>query len=205
MNLDEIIELLKKWSEFKTIHKGQGFSDFGRWLANSDIQQKNENPSPIIKTGKPLTEEYSDQTQFLASYFLKRMNKFIRIYTKDIFDNYGLNGSDDFSFLALIDKMDSPNKKELCTVNLTEITTGMDIIKKLVKTGLAEEIPDETDKRSKRMIITPKGKEIVEKVYQKLREMSEDVLGDLNQQERAVIIQFLARLNTYHTKNVMKK
>jgi len=81
----------------------------------------------------------------------------------------------------------------------------MDIIKKLVKTGLAEEIPDETDKRSKRMIITPKGKEIVEKVYQKLREMSEDVLGDLNQQERAVIIQFLARLNTYHTKNVMKK
>ncbi len=205
MNLDEIIELLKKWSEFKTIHKGQGLSEFGRWLNNSDIQQKNDNPSPIIKTGKPLTEKYADQTQFLASYFLKRMNKFIRIYTKDIFDNYGLNGSDDFSFLALIDKMDRPNKKELCRANLTELTTGMDIIKKLVKTGLAEEIPDETDKRSKRMIITPKGKEIVEKVYQKLREMSEDVLGDLNQQERAVIIQFLARLNSYHTKNVMKK
>lgn len=202
MEISETIELLKKWDEFKNETHGSSLIDFGEWVINSS-KHRLENTSPILRSGKPITVEYSDKNQFLASYFIKRMGKFVKIYTKDIFAQFGLSGSDDFAFLALIDKMDKPNKKELCNANLTELTTGLDIIRKLVKMNFIKEIIDESDRRAKHLIITDNGREIVNKIYEKLRLLSEDVLGDLNEEERTSIIKLLDRLNKYHTKNIM--
>ncbi|MBX3042286.1 MAG: MarR family transcriptional regulator [Candidatus Kapabacteria bacterium] len=205
MEINEIINLLRKWSDFKLSNKESDLYDFGRWLTDNSDTQPNHIVVPILKTGKVLTDEYSGEVQFLASYFITRMNKFIKIYTKEIFNEYGLTGGDDFSFLALIDKMDRPNKKELCLANLTEITTGMDIIKKLVKLGYTEEIADDYDKRAKRLIITEKGRFTANAVYSRLNRLREDVLGDLTGDERTVIIRFLERLNTYHTNYIMSR
>lgn len=204
MEIDEIIEILKDWKDFRnsspeTIDK----LAFGSWLLSNSSIRENSNLSPIIRTGKHLTDEYSANYQFLASYFLNRMNKFIKIYTKDIFQELGLYSSEDFSFLALVHQMEKPNKKQLCDTNLTEMTTGLDIIRRLIKLGYINEVPDESDKRSKRMVMTPKGLEAVNKIYLKLNQMSNDVLGDLNAEERSVIIKLLTRLNTFHTKIVM--
>lgn len=200
--IKKIIELLEKWSEYKSITRDDDLISFGKWLSGYEFIN-NESSTPVLKTGNRLSDEYSGEMQFLASYFLTRMGKFIKIYTKDIFSKHGLSGSDDFSFLALIDKMDKPNKKELCSANITEVTTGMDIIKKLIIKGYATEIIDSEDKRAKRLLITEKGRAVANTIYNELRSVSEDVLGDLNAGERAVIIRFLERLNTYHSKNLM--
>lgn len=204
MKISEIIDLLKKWSEFKDENSAGDLNEFGNWLSKTP-KAKSVSLSPILRSGKHITDEYADKTQFLASYFIKRMGKFVKIYTKDIFAESGLSGSDDFSFLALIDKMDKPNKKELCNANLTELTTGLDIIRKLVKMGLVSEINDENDKRAKRLIITEKGQSTVYRIYERLRQLSEDVLGDLNSDERSIILKFLERLNNYHTQNLSIK
>jgi DNA-binding MarR family transcriptional regulator len=204
-DINEIIELLKKWSEFKSLNQNLGTQQFGLWLSEAENNPQPSKYSPILKSGKALTVEYSNAMQFMASYFITRMGKFIKIYTKEIFNEFGLTGSDDFSFLALIDKMDMPNKKELCEANITEITTGLDIIRKLIKNGYVEEIQDNSDKRAKKMKITAKGRETVNQIYLKLKNLSQDVLGDLNEEERFVIIRLLEKLNNYHTPIVMKK
>lgn len=205
MEINEIIELLKKWGEFKSSNRNEGIQEFGFWLVGSGNEPQRASSSPMLKTGKALTDEYSGEVQFMASYFITRMSKFIKIYTKEIFSEHGLTGSDDFSFLALIDKMDMPNKKELCEANITEVTTGLDIIRKLIKKGFVEEVSDVTDKRAKRLMITEKGRETSNQIYKRLSKLSEDVLGDLNGEERTIIIRFLERLNTYHTQIVMQK
>jgi DNA-binding MarR family transcriptional regulator len=202
MKIDEIIELLTEWDNFKKINPQADIYDFGLWLTSKNNQSNSYNPSPIVKSGKPLTVEHSSNSQFLASYFINRMNKFVKIYTKEMFHNLGLNSVEDFSFLALIHQMDKPNKKELCEANLVEMTTGLDIIKRLLKNGLVTEVSDEIDKRVKRLIITPKGLEIVLKAYTGLQSLSQDVLGDLQEDEREIVIKFLSKLNNYHTKIV---
>lgn len=200
MYIKEIIELLENWDNFKRLNPNDNIYDFGKWLSESGAGTVNK--SPILKSGKHLTDEYSGEYQFLASYFITRMGKFIKNYTKEIFSEYELNSSDDFSFLALIDTMENPNKKELCAANLTEFSTGLDIIRKLIKKGYVVEIQNPSDKRAKILKITEKGKLTVDNIYNKLRQLTDDVLGDLNAEERTTIIRFLERLNTYHTNNI---
>ncbi|MFA5513116.1 MAG: MarR family winged helix-turn-helix transcriptional regulator, partial [Candidatus Kapaibacterium sp.] len=150
-------------------------------------------------------DEYSYDMQFLASYFLTRIGKFIKLYSKNIYTDYGLSGSDDFSFLALIDKMDNPNKKEICTANITELTTGYDIIRKLLKMKYIIEVQDNNDKRAKKISITQAGRDVVSIIYNRMRRIQEDILGDLSNEERVIMIRFLERLNTYHTNLVYSK
>ncbi|GAB1370085.1 hypothetical protein MASR1M45_01430 [Candidatus Kapaibacterium sp.] len=198
MKIDEIIELLKEWKEFKQYSNDGNIAEFGFWLTNK-LKFDNHNSTPTLKDGEKLTKKYSGNSQFLASYYINRMNKFIKIYTKELFHDLDLYSSDDFSFLALVHQMNRPRKKELCELNLTEITTGLDIIKRLISKGMIFEVRDENDKRSKRLDITEYGLKTVLAAYQKLNEMTEDVLGDLNENEREIVINFLARLNSYHT------
>ena len=187
MKIDDIINLLQEWGEFTSSHDGDIY-DFGLWLIENKNNNKIDNFSPTIKSGKKLTEEYSENSRFLASYFINRLNKFMKIYTKVMFTEYGLNSVEDFSFLALIEQMNNPSKKDLCDANLTEVTTGMDIIKRLQKRGLVEEDNECRDKRMKRMKLTDDGKSILKQIYLKLSQMEVDVLGDLNIEERNLMI-----------------
>ncbi|MDX9790196.1 MAG: MarR family winged helix-turn-helix transcriptional regulator [Candidatus Kapabacteria bacterium] len=206
MNIEEIILLLQKWSEFKTGDSNGSIDEFGLWLLQDSREKINIKQVSIIKRNETnADDEYSYDMQFLASYFLTRIGKFIKLYSKNIYTDYGLSGSDDFSFLALIDKMDNPNKKEICTANITELTTGYDIIRKLLKMKYIIEVQDNNDKRAKKISITQAGRDVVSIIYNRMRRIQEDILGDLSNEERVIMIRFLERLNTYHTNLVYSK
>ncbi len=206
MNIEEIILLLQKWSEFKTGDSNGSIDEFGLWLLQDSREKINIKQVSLIKRNETnADDEYSYDMQFLASYFLTRIGKFIKLYSKNIYTDYGLSGSDDFSFLALIDKMDNPNKKEICTANITELTTGYDIIRKLLKMKYIIEVQDNNDKRAKKISITQAGRDVVSIIYNRMRRIQEDILGDLSNEERVIMIRFLERLNTYHTNLVYSK
>ena len=197
INLNEIIPLLEKWEEFRKDNEAN-FVEFGKWLNNFSNKDDLNAASPITTTGERLTEQYSDNTRFLASYFITRLYKYIKIYTREIFSQTELYSIEDFSILALIDQMNLPSKKELCEANLTEITTGNDIIKRLIKNELAIEVEDNHDKRIKRIKASEKGKQLLFKIYNSLNNMEIDVLGDLDNDERKVIIKYLNHLDNFH-------
>lgn len=201
INLDEIIPLLEKWEEFRQ-ENDANFDNFGVWLNQFPNKNELENSSPITNTGERLTEQYSDNTRFLASYFITRLYKYIKIYTREIFSHTVLYSIEDFSILALIDQMKLPSKKELCEANLTEITTGNDIIKRLIKNELATEVEDKHDKRIKRINASDKGKQLLYQIYASLNNMEIDVLGDLDNEERKVIIKHLNHLDNFHHKYI---
>lgn len=203
INLDEILPLLKKWEEFRK-ENNASLENFGLWLNKFYEKEAVNSASPITHTGEKLTEQYSDNTRFLASYFITRLYKYIKIYTREIFSQTELYSIEDFSILALIDQMNLPSKKELCEANLTEITTGNDIIKRLIKNDLAIEVEDNHDKRIKRIKTSEKGKQLLYRIYAFLNNMDIDVLGDLDNDERKVIIKYLNHLDNFHH-NYLKK
>lgn len=203
--IKKLIELINLWDKF-LMNNYPDINNFAKWILKEDTNNTtlNFNNKKIINI-EDLTDKYSENFQFLSALLIFRLSKFIKIYTKELLHNSNLSSIDEFSFLAMIDQMKNPSKKDLCKINLTEFTTGMDIIKRLENKGYAEEITDKNDKRTKRMKITNIGKEILNSTYNKLRNLNIDILGNLNQDERQIIIKLLKSLDLYHTEFLKNK
>ena len=111
---------------------------------------------------------------------------------------HGFASADEFLFLSLIAQMNRPTKKEVCLANATEFTTGVDILRRLLKHGLIQETPDDRDGRAKRLLLTEKGLCTVHQVYEQLAQLQNSVLADLDDVERKHFLQTLKYLNNYH-------
>jgi DNA-binding MarR family transcriptional regulator len=64
---------------------------------------------------------------------------------------------DEFGFLATLIRAGNLMKHELINEHMLEMSSGSEIIKRLVRNGLVYEYPDENDKRAKRVALTEKG------------------------------------------------
>ena len=82
--------------------------------------------------------------------------------------------------------------------NLTETTSGADIIRRLVKSGYIEEFDDEQDKRSRRVKITGKGKQMMFEVFKEMTTTSRIIAGNLNHEEKLYLLYYLNKLENLH-------
>ena len=81
---------------------------------------------------------------------------------------------------------------------LSEFPSGIDIINRLIKMEYMEEFPDETDRRSKRLRITPQGMAIVQQCFPELTRVADIAFGTLTDGEKAVLVHLLDRLAIHH-------
>ncbi|GAB3900514.1 hypothetical protein GCM10028825_51860 [Spirosoma agri] len=151
----------------------------------------------MLKSGQRLSEAFGDD-EFLTAFFVGRLNRYAKSYAKPIMTEHGFASADEFLFLSLIAQMNMPTKKEVCIANATEFTTGVDILRRLIRQGLIQETPDERDGRAKRLSMTDKGRVTVQNVYEQLAQLEDNLLADLDSVERTHFLQTLKYLNNYH-------
>jgi DNA-binding MarR family transcriptional regulator len=195
------IPVLTSWERFCSDHPQGSLREFASWLLNN-LDPLHQSPSlpdsePIMKSGQRLSEAF-DNEDFLAGFFIGRLGRYAKSYGKSIMVEHGFASSDEFLFLSLISRMDQPTKKEVCMANATELTTGMDMLRRLAKNGLIQETPDERDGRAKRLSLTAQGQAMIERIYTQFEQIPNSVLGDLDVAERRQFIQTLRYLNNYH-------
>lgn len=90
-------------------------------------------------------------------------------------------------------------KSELINANAMEFSSGIEVIKRLLKSGLAEEYEDPDDGRSKRVKITQKGREKFARSTEKLRGVSELFPGTLTDDLKVKLLSLLVQLHDLHT------
>ena len=93
---------------------------------------------------------------------------------------------------------DSLSKTELINKNVHEKTTGMEIIKRLLRMGLISQFDDDLDKRSQRVAITEKGKYTIFSILDKMEDVSKIVSGNLSDLEKHTLKQLLEKLDHFH-------
>jgi DNA-binding MarR family transcriptional regulator len=157
-----------------------------------------EGADPRLKSGRPITEEFAHEEEFLANFYLGRMTRYLKFYLKPILQEHGFASPDEFNLLAMIEQMDEPTKKELCTATVTELTTGQAIIRRLIERDLVLERVDERDARAKRLTITEKGATLLQQVYSQLQGLEPKALADLPDSDRQQFLRSLKYLNNYH-------
>ena len=136
-----------------------------------------------------------------AGYLIFNLNQYVLVYTKPSMKKHGLHSMDDFGYLATVQWHSTISKTIACQAMLYEITTGTDIINRLVRLLFLKALPDKTKKRQKMLQLTAKGTKALAQLYKDFRELP-DVLVDLEKKSRTSLVAWLMNLDTYHDRIV---
>lgn len=137
----------------------------------------------------------------LLGKLLGRANTHDHLYTKKAMQELGFRNVDDMMYLHMVSYLDSPKKSDLIKEMLSEFPSGIEIIRRLLKQGLLEERPDETDRRSRRVSLTPSGEKLLEASYELLHQAGQLMFDALAEAEKRLLAYLLGRLDDIHTPN----
>ena len=195
MNLELLIDILKEFKNFEesTSYKSTAkVEDFQNFL--NERSYGKENPTNLSEKYDlkvyDLENEIAKQVIMLGRYSKHLIKKALEKNTDLV--------NDDFTYLFRLMDYDSLTKTQLIEKNAHEKQSGIEIIKRLVKNGLISEKPDAEDKRSVRVSVTPKGKDVFFETMKDITVVSKIMSGKLNDKEKNNLLMYLKKLNTFH-------
>lgn len=171
--------------------------NFAEWLAQEErlkISSRSNPDDPRIQI------ETSEDIASRVCYHVERLNKYAKFYLKLAMKDTELVGGDDFAYLAALAFTPSMKKTELIAMNVGEIPTGMEVIKRLIKHELVIDFQDENDKRARRLKLTSKGRETFQSMLPKMSIIAGIVKGNLNNEEIKQLYELLKKLDLHHEK-----
>jgi MarR family transcriptional regulator, lower aerobic nicotinate degradation pathway regulator len=190
-------EVLSELEEYELLYENISLSGFRAFLNDkAALESEEEKEASRDKTLKEMSNQ-SYGIENHITYLIAMMWKYAKHYAKDGFKDLPIHSLDDFGFLAaLSDK--SMNKTELINLNVAEVPSGMDIIKRLTKQGLIISQKNDNDKRAKMLSISPLGRAVVGKTIMKLQQIAQIVVGNLEETEKNQLFATLEKLNRFH-------
>jgi len=141
---------------------------------------------------------YKEMPKVEFSTLLTGLYRFARIYVKKAFHSTTINTVDEFGFLASILKERSLLKNELIKRHYMEVSSGSEIIKRLIKNKLIYEYQDPNDGRAKRVSLTEAGFKEIMTAFDEMHKVSEIVVGNLSQEELTETLTVFNKLNYFH-------
>jgi MarR family transcriptional regulator, lower aerobic nicotinate degradation pathway regulator len=180
----ELIRLLQKFNEFDEAGTEK---DFAQWLYQQHF------PSITVQ------DKSDGSTERMLAYLLQRVGRLGRFFGKKPLQKHGLSNIDEFILITTIYNNPEIPKKALYEECVIELSTGTQIIKRLVAQGFVKEIANANDKRVTLLTLTARGVTLRNKCFD---EMLEEVLfkfAPLNKKEKKNLLLLLIKLNDYLT------
>lgn len=132
------------------------------------------------------------------STLLTGLYRFARHYVKKAFVNTRIRTIDEFGFLATLLKEKSLLKNELIKIHYMEVSSGSEILKRLIKSNLIYEYPDAKDGRAKRVSLTEDGFKEIMNAFDEMHKVSEIVTGKLTGEELKEALVIFNKLQYFH-------
>ncbi|HVX48770.1 MAG TPA: winged helix DNA-binding protein [Chitinophagaceae bacterium] len=126
------------------------------------------------------------------------MSRYAKGYIKKALEGTPLVSAEDFTCLAILLTHDHLTKKELIEYNMQEKTSGTEVIRRLIATGLAEQKDDSTDRRTKNVSITHEGRQLMYRVFNEMNHVGKIISGRLSLDEKLVLQSLLQKLEDFH-------
>ncbi|TAF67244.1 MAG: hypothetical protein EAZ55_02675 [Cytophagales bacterium] len=205
----EIIQLISIYEEFKQQQPEGDVANFGLWLSEQHIPTMlEEEPLSLLQESPPkdpasLTNYYQKgEKEVQITILLLRMYRYAKAYLKRNYEDQQLDISlEEFGFLAGAEYMKNATKTALINANLQEITTGTEIIKRLIKLNYLEETLNPNDKRSKYINLSEKGKQKMEQMREKMTKIAHITCAQMTEIQKDELLQMLIYLNEFHLEN----
>lgn len=188
MSIDKTIRLLEYWKAYSELGQGEEFSDFGIWLSRQEGRGEQQF----------FSEPFMEDQHTTFGYYFGSMVAFADAWEKLTFRDLPITGFIDFGILNQVKYEENPTKKSIADKSVAEQSTIFESIKRLQKKGLLRDKVDNTDRRVKRVYLTPEGLQVIEEVEQKAFKLSHLLVGDLTASEISAMIELLKKLSSFH-------
>lgn len=205
-----IRRLIELWERYEDETGKQELSHFSVWL------QSNINESPGITGGSVLnlmdvgredklqlkerikiTQNLQEPMKFLE--YITRIARLHDYYLKKFLEELPINSRIEYLFINSIASGGRVKKTDLINAHLTDYTTGMDIIKRLVNNGLLAEMPDTSDRRAKILEITAQGQSVLLEAERRVNEEAQMFLACTSMNKWKKTIPLFEKLNDFQS------
>lgn len=197
--INDLVKLVEEFEHHQADKNGLSLENFGGFM-NARLMSQNTAAERDIRFGKEELEQQKNAYQIdnnITRLFIY-MSRYAKSYIKKALLNSPLTSSEDFTSLAILFTHTSLSKTELFQLNLVEKTSGTEIINRLLSHELVSQWDDSADKRSKRIAITQKGKELLYGVFADMNQLSQIITGKLTLAEKITLQYLLQKLEDFH-------
>lgn len=199
MELDKMKQLIALLEEFENEQESKSdadnfMNDFSKWLFIK--YHPISHPSPDEEVEAELHSKETIAT--LIGKNFTTLNRFARQYMRQAMLATPFTSPDDFSFMLLVDRKGKITKMDTINGLYFEKATGIEIINRLIDKGLISQFHNPSDKRSKYLTLSDKGRELMKIVIQKMNEVSETVVRNLSDEERVQLLLLSDKLFRFH-------
>jgi DNA-binding MarR family transcriptional regulator len=126
------------------------------------------------------------------------MGQYATFYARRIFRRSEIYSLDDFGVLISLHPDRKLTKTETLKQCRQEKSSGNEVLKRLLKQQLIQETEHPTDRRSKVIELTPRGREVFGQVWGPIVRMSNVVAADLTPPEQLLLLHLLTKLDRFH-------
>lgn len=170
--LHELLDLVERYEEFR----GNAEQSMSNFLRFADQTLEQQTSSEEQKAGMRGHAYLNAMIARDISFVYRYMRYFVRKAIKDT----PLQTIDEYSYLITLMAKGEMTKTELNNYNVVEKTSGSEIIRRLLKSGLISQTRNLQDRRSLLLSITPKGREVVKELLPRMQQSSDLLLRDLS-------------------------
>ena len=194
------INLLKELLEYVEAYENEvgnlNIKEFSIFLNRKVIPEEKEKEELIFDKSNYSNFKSYPEVEFSA--LLTGLYRFAKHYLKKAISDTSFRTIDEFGFLASLLKEKSLLKNELINIHHMEMSSGSEILKRLIKNGLVYEYADEKDRRAKRVSLTEKGKVEIFNSFDNMHKVSEIIVGDLKKTELQKALFMFNKLTYFH-------
>jgi len=184
--MNRTVELVNEWAQFEEKYPGGTLEDFYRYQLTHQREEKNiENNVLPFQPG---------DIRFALVKCLNRLSKLWIYYSLNGLKPLGIGSFDEFVFLISIDRLQPMKKTEIINLHFFELSSGLLIIDRLKKKGFISEKDDISDKRSKRISLSKKGKQLLEQCIMVMHKIATQYFEGMPQEDIALCVQLLTPL-----------
>lgn len=189
----QLIELIKVY-EKESDNKDQDVHLFGQWL--NEFHKKNGHPdfSEPDWTGK----SNGRSADSVINTSLVHLYRYAILHARTAIANTSFSTPDDFIYLISLVSHGSMTKTSLIKLNVHEKSVGIQIINRLIDGGLVEQIIMQSDKRTRMIHITQKGRQRLTESMENIKQASLNVTEPLSHTEKMDLIRLLLKLENFH-------
>lgn len=186
----ELVQQFMEQNEDKAIYNND-LKGFTEWI-NTFFKEDTGLQDPVW-----IGKESGRSSDSVINTLLIRMGRYAKTYSRSIGSSVFSN-QDDFIYLINLKTSGGMSKMELIKHNVSEKSSGILTINRLIRNGWVEQKISEKDKRTKHIQITEKGLLVLEEHMDEIRKASRAVVGNLTHPEQMLLITILSKLDEFH-------
>lgn len=175
-------ELVSSWAAYEETHPAASLEDFFRY---SLLKLRGNQPQGNLVGGV-----VPPSIDALLIKLLGRIFKLFEIYMDSAVKETGIKQVEEFLLLTNIN-FETPRKTEVIYASLIELSTGTNILNRLIKDKFIVEYDDEDDRRSKRLKLTKKGEKTLLESRKKMSQVAKIFFNDMTNDDKYLCVQLL--------------